>query len=319
MSKIYTTNSLIEAVKRRAMLPQTNATFKEEDFLAFANEELDIGVAPLIMSFHEDYLMRTVEIPLTANQPRYVIPSRAMGNKIREVQYKDDGGILYEMTRIFIEDLPYFQAGAGGSSYGSIRSFYLEGNEIVLTPNSSGNFVGSLRVSYYTRCSEIVSEDRVARITDINTTTGVVTMDDYPEAFPSVTGTLIDFTSSSSPFMIIGMDLQPTALGTPSAPMLTFNPADLSDRLKVGDIVSLAEETIIPQVPTELRSILVQRMAICCLEALGDAQGAATAAAKLALMEEKAGNILDDRSEGSPLKIAPKNTFLRRSRTYLRR
>lgn len=285
----------------------------------FANEELDLGVVPLILSYHEDYLMRTASVPLVSNQARYAIPSRAMGNKIREVQYQDVNGTMYEMSRIFIEDLPYFQNG-GTAVSGAVRSFYIEGNEIVITPiNNTEGISGNLLISYYTRCSELVAEDRVTSITNINRTTGVITLADYPTNFPSTAGTLLDFTSTLSPFNILAMDIQPTALGSTSSPTITLSLTDIPTNLRVGDSVSLAEETILPQIPVELRSVLAQRVAIRCLEALGDLQGVQLAMAKLTEMEEKTGNIMDNRVEGAPFKIAPKHTFLRRSRTYLRR
>lgn len=315
MARYFTTDSLIEDVKRRAMLPQSTQTFKPEDFLAFANEELELGVVPYIMSFHQDYLMFTVPVPLAPNQVRYEIPSRAMGNKIREVQYRDTSNNIYEMTRIFIEDLPYFQ----NSGYGTL-SFYTESNEIVLTPtdNISG-LSGDLLVSYYMRPNELVAEDRVARITAIDRTTGVISLDSYPENFTGVLGELYDFTSTRSPFKLLGFDMQPTAFGSITTPELTFDLGDIPDTLKVGDLASLAEETIIPQIPVELRSMLTQRVAIRCLEALGDTQGVQTAMVKLEEMEQKGGSLVDNRVEGAPLKIAPKHTFLRKSRTYMRR
>lgn len=314
--KYYTTNTLIESVKRREMLPETSATFREEDFLAFANEEMDLGVMPLIMSFHEDYLIQTVDIPIEANVTRYQIPSRAMGNKVREVQFKDDSGYLYEMTRIFIEDLPYFQSTTLSSYAGLVRAFYMESDSIVIIPTGNVTQSGSLRVSYYMRCSEIVSETKAARITAINTTTGEVTLNRWPDNF--VGADLFDITSGRSPHNILGIDVVPVALGDIFTPKITFAPTDLPHNLKKNDVVTLAEETIIPQVPVELHSILSQRVAIRCLEALGDTAGVQIAMAKLQEMETKTGTIIDNRAEGSPLKIAPKHTFLRRGRIFRR-
>lgn len=314
--KYYTTNTLIESVIRREMLPETAATFKEEDFLAFANEEMDLGVMPLIMSFHEDYLIQTVDIPLIDNVTHYQIPNRAMGNKIREVQFKDTNGYLYEMTRIFIEDLPYFQQTTMSSYSGLVRAFYMESDSIVIIPSGNITATGSLRVSYYMRCSELVSEARSARVTAIDTGTGEVTLDSWPSVF--VSAQLFDITSGRSPHNILGLDIVPVSLGDQTVPVITFNPGDLPRYLKKNDVITLAEETIIPQVPVELHSILSQRIAIRCLQALGDATGVQIATAKLLEMEQKTSTIIDNRAEGSPQKIAPKHTFLRRGRIYRR-
>jgi hypothetical protein len=106
--------------------------------------------------------------------------------------------------------------------------------------------------------------------------------------------------------------------GSSTNPQITFT-SDLPTHLKVGDIVTLTEETIIPQIPLELHSMLAQRVALRCLDAMGDANGIQTGTARLAEMEQKTGTLLDNRVEDAPHKISPKNSFLRRKRTYLRR
>ena len=158
MSRYLSTNSLIESVKRRAMLPSTNSTFKEEDFLAFANEEMDLGVVPLILQFHEDYLMVLQENQLVRGQTRYEIPHRAIGNKLRDVFYRDSSGTNYELTRIMVEDVPYFQYGSLGAITNPLRAFYVEGSELVLMPNTDyAGPDGFLRFHYYMRPNQIVS------------------------------------------------------------------------------------------------------------------------------------------------------------------
>lgn len=86
----------------------------------------------------------------------------------------------------------------------------------------------------------------------------------------------------------------------------------IPEKLIVGDVIALPEETIIPQIPVELHSMLAQRAAMRCLEALGDSQGLQNAAAKLADMENKTGMLIDNRVESSPKKIRPRHTPIRR-------
>ncbi len=86
----------------------------------------------------------------------------------------------------------------------------------------------------------------------------------------------------------------------------------IPSKLIVGDVIALPEETTIPQIPVELHSMLAQRAAMRCLEALGDSQGLQNAAAKLADMENKTGMIIDNRVESSPQKIRPRHTPIRR-------
>ena len=84
------------------------------------------------------------------------------------------------------------------------------------------------------------------------------------------------------------------------------------EKLIVNDVIALSEETIIPQIPLELHSMLAQRAAMRCLESLGDVPGLQSAAAKLADMEVKTGMIIDNRVESSPQKIRPRHTPIRR-------
>jgi hypothetical protein len=84
-------------------------------------------------------------------------------------------------------------------------------------------------------------------------------------------------------------------------------------KLGVDDIIALPEETSIPQIPIELHSMLAQRVAMRCLESLGDVPGLQAAAAKLADMEAKTGSLIDNRVESSPMKIVPRHTPIKRS------
>ncbi len=93
----------------------------------------------------------------------------------------------------------------------------------------------------------------------------------------------------------------------------------LPRNMNVSDVFAISEQTIIPQFPVELHSMLAQRIAMRCLESLGDQAGLQAAAVKLLEMEQKTGQIIDNRVEGSPQKIAPKHTFLRSNRNFLRR
>lgn len=439
MSKTLSTNALIESVSLRASLPVTQSTFQEADFLYFINEEIDLGVVPHVMSFHEDYFLYTEEIPLEVGKQRYSIPSRAIGNKLRDVALKDSADNWYEMTRITVGDNP----GRLEVQYGSIKQFYLEGDEIVL-PDTVNSSAYSLVVSYYLRPNQVVSENDACRITSINRRTGVVSVDQAPSVF--LEGALYDITSNRTPFKTIGINLSP--IGVPSTGSLSFTfgtekiynssfnspiplgfyyqiidrtatdvgvtyyfwlkrtaletvpteligldnvveidisavytigtlptstchntislaintiftdsrittevesnilrilnggagvavgdtfSASVSDtsnslslisegtntipqRAAINDVIALAEQTIIPQVPVELHSMLAQRVAMRCLESMGDSQGLQNAAAKLADMEQKTGMLIDNRVEDAPLKITSKHSNLRRRR-----
>lgn len=314
MARYLSTDTLIDSVKRRAMLPETNVTFTEDDFLAFAIEELDMALIPYVMSSHEDYFLYTEIIPFVQGQNRYEIPYRAVGNKLREVAFQDDNGNVMEMTRILVEDVPFYQGFGSGS--GILKVFYLEGNEIVLFPEVAFNGTGSLRISYYLRPNQLVNEDRVMNVLAVDFNNNTITVDAIPD-FINVASKL-DQIALKAPNKCYAIDITPIAIDTTNN-VITFNPGDISPKMRPGDMVALAEECKIPQIPLDLHSMLAQRIACRCLEALGDATGLQAANAKLAEMELKGMTLIDSRVEGAPLKVNNRHTFLRQSRRQFRR
>lgn len=311
MTRYLTTDSLIESAKRRAMLPGTQVTFKEDDFLAFANEEMDNSVIPYIHSFREDYFIVTEAVKVEPNQLRYRIPVRAVANKLRDVRFRDKDGTVYEMTRIFIEDEPYFQYNAGSGSV-ALRTFMIEADEIVFPNGTVPVSAVYLDFVYYIRPNMLVSEDRVARVVSVDPNTNSVIIDKYPSVFANQT--TFDITSSQSPFKLLAVDIEPTVLPAANNLQMTFT--ELPTYIQEGDIIALPEETIIPQVPVEAHSLLAHRVAMRCLEALGDSQGLSNASAKLTEIEFKLGSILDDRAEGAVRKINNFHSNLRKSRRW---
>lgn len=310
MAKYLTTDTLIDSVKRRAMIPETQQTFTETDFLAFANEEMDLGCIPHVLSFHEEYFTRTDLVDLNRNTSRYQIPSRAVGGKLRELSYQDVSGNIFEMSRIKVDDIPSYQNNAIQNSF---TLFYVEGNEICLIPIVGANPVGKLRFTYYLRPNELVSQNQVSIITNINTLTGVITVDNVPKAFTSAS--TFDIIQTKNPHRTLAMDVTMTSATTNT---ITFVSTDLPIELSVGDHIALSEQTIVPQIPSELHSMLSQRVATRCLEALGDAQGLASANLKLTEMEKKTADIIENRVEGAPLKIVNKHSSLKRKKLYWR-
>lgn len=316
IARYMTSSTLVESAKLRALLPETQITFREEDFLRFANEEMDTAVMPYVMSFHEDYFLFEEDVPLENNVNAYDIPYRAIGNKLRDVGYMDTGRNLYEMTRVSVEDMPYYQTDGNVASNSPIRSFMIRNNEVVLSPEIGFITQGFLRMYYYIRPNQLVSEDRVMVITNINRTTGQISVDKTPELYNI--GTLVDLIQVKSPHKCLKIDISVTNVDTVNN-IISIDPSSIPSKLRKGDHIALAEECMIPQLPTDIHSMLAQRIACRCLEALGDQQGLAAANAKLAEMELKLGAVVDNRVEGAPLKVVNRHSMLRNSRKYFRR
>lgn len=159
-----TTDALIAAIKRKIAVPISQVTFTEEDIIAFLNEEMMISTVPSVMSFHEEYFVSELKVPIVEGVNKYPIPERAIGSKLRDLFWSDTQNNFFEMTRVSSEDKAYFQDNLGSNQV--IHKYYLEGNDIVLTPQMRSNPTGSLCFFYFLRPNQLVKDDQAAIITN---------------------------------------------------------------------------------------------------------------------------------------------------------
>ena len=302
-----TSSTLISSIKRRALIPSNQKTFQDADFLALANEEIDLGLVPSILTYHEEYFVYEGKVDIEANISSYAIPYRAIGGKFRDLAYEDAAGNLQKMTRIAPEERVNFQNGNGIEA----NAYYIKGNEVVLVPSVGATPSGKLVFLYYLRPNDLVDEDRVSTVSSIDTNTGIITVDNVPDNI--TVGSKIDFLQAKSGHKTRSFDITVTGADATGG-TITVDVSDLPSDLVAGDHIASAGECMIPQIPSDLHSVLAQRVAARCLEALGDTQGLTNANTKLQEMELKTGSLIDNRSEGNPQKITNNNSLLRQRR-----
>ena len=285
------------------MLPVTQVTFSDTDFLAFADEEMDSAIIPYITAFQEDYFLFSELLTFSSGTKSIAIPHRAVGNKLRDVTI-EESNVSSKMTRIVVDDIPFNQ--------GRSDAYYIENNEIVRLDENSTK---TIRVRYYIRPSSLVLDEQGAYITSIDRVTGEIGVDKIPNTFTGSSS--IDFIQTKAPHKCISIDKSIAGLNT-TTKTITFNPEDIPLNLVVGDIICLAETTIIPQIPTDVHPLLAQRIACRCLEALGDAEGLNAANVKLIEMESKLSSVLTDRVESAPKKVINRSSTLSSSKRFRR-
>jgi hypothetical protein len=302
----YTSDDLLQSIKRRILVPENQSTFSEQDFLDIATEEMNIGLVPLVMQMNQDYYLYNVDIPLVNGKTKYAIPYRAIGNKLREVSLVDSNGSLKEMTRIGVGDLPNYNGGAS-----NVFLFYIANNEICLAPDTiNSNYPDgqSLRVSIYLRPNALVPNDEVALISGIDRTTGIITVSNFPEAF--TVSQQLDFIQHKSPHKILSFDVTATSMDSTNG-TITFDVDDIPADLEVNDRICLATQSDIPQLPSDLHVVLAHRTSIKLLEALGDLEALQSATSKLNEMQSNAAALISNRVEDAPRKAVNHHGTLR--------
>src|ERR1700722_1267684 len=163
-----TSQDLVASVQRKISFPISQNTFSSDDILKFASEEMQISLVPQVLTYHEEYFVFLEIHPLLPNKLSYSVPTRAIGMRLRTVFYVDTNGNRFEMVRVNPDDKSFFQYTDGNNE--SAFRYYLQGNEIVLTPNSLPSPVGYIEFGYYLRPNQLVDNSRASIIQNFSTT-----------------------------------------------------------------------------------------------------------------------------------------------------
>lgn len=167
-----TTDDLVEAVKLTMSFPLSQNSFTYDNIVSFLNQELQLNAVPTLIQEHEEYLVYKVAVPLVANISRYPIPDRSIGMTLRDVKFADQSGNYYDITRIAPDDKAFFQQSNGSNQ--TVGKFYLEGNEMVLTPQLIANPTGYLIMFFHLRPNYLVRNSRAAFIQGFHKVIGVL-------------------------------------------------------------------------------------------------------------------------------------------------
>lgn len=307
-----TTSEMLKSIKRRALVPDNQNTFTDQDFIDLMNEEMMISLVPSVLQTKEEYFIYKEIVPLIADKSNYPIPERALANKLREICFVDNVTSPprneYEMTQIAIDDrYTGLSNGAGSSDFTGFRRFYLLGSDIILHPSVGSAPAGGLAFYYYLRPNTLVKDSAVATITNINRTTGDITLNAVPTGYGiAIPGSnepvKYDIIKSKSPHNVLKINLTINSINT-ATKVINLTPSEIPVDMETGDYFALAGQSCIPNVPTELHSVLAQRVAQRILEAMGDTEGLTNATNKILEMESKMSSMLDNRVEGAPRKI----------------
>jgi hypothetical protein len=292
----YSTVSLLASVKVRSMNASNQNTFTDDDMIRIASEELQSVLIPFIESVKGEYWVQIEDQPYVPGQTKYTMPERATGTKLRDVCLVDGQGNEVLLNNINIEDMKSSWAYAP-YQFG----FYLQDNQVVLV---LGNLIGSgnyrnVRMKYFRRPNTLINTDQAGKVLNINTLTKEVTLSFAPTTW--TTATLFDCINSMSPFQS-RVDNQ-TITGIAGF-ILTFSA--IPSGLSVGDWVSEANFSPIPQVPVEAHRLLEILTAARILQYSGDPSFTVFQAeaneAKKELIQ-----VISPRVDGSPRKIPIRN------------
>jgi hypothetical protein len=304
MSIDYSVNALLTSVKQRSMNADNQNLLQNADIVRIASEELQAVLIPYIESVKGEYWVVYEDIPFVQGQIMYTIPQRATGTKWRDVCLMDMQNNRVLLNYINPEDM---KSSWAYSPYQF--GFYPEADHINLF---LGNLVGSgnyksVRMYYFRRpntlCTTLQSDSATAnagQVVSFNAVTQTITLDYAPPAW--TTSTQFDIVNSLPPF---DSRVDNATITNISGFVLTFaNP--LPSDLSVGDWVSEANFSPIPQIPVECQRLLEVLTAARILQYTGD-PAFQVMQAMAESMKKDLFQVLSPRIDGSPRKIPIRN------------
>lgn len=305
------TNYLVPMIRRTASLAKTNGLLTDEDLIAFANDELQRTVVPLIQKAREEYFVHYIDIPFEAGRSRYTIPVRGIASQLRDVLLTDGNQALYSVPRL---DPALMGAsdftGPYNVSTGVLgQGFYLQDNEIIFWPAPVASNATYIRLSYFRRPNDLIENADAAVVTNVNTGTGVITFAARPTG--SVVGSELDSIAADSPFVSKINGAVVTAATATTVTVATDTEG--LDELEVGDWMALAGTSPIPQIIREAQPLLAQAVSVRALIAKKDKDGAMMAQGLLAQQRAELLEQLSPRVEGEPKKMVNPYSLFRRS------
>lgn len=300
MSIDYSVNALLTSVKQRSMNAENQNLLSDTDIVRIASEELQGTILPYIESVKNEYYVTNKDLTFVSGQSRYDIPQRATGTKLRDVCLVDNQGNEVLLNYINPEDMKSSWAYAP-YQFGFYPTDY--SINIVLGNNlGSGNY-SFVRMIYFRRPNTLCttgSGGNAGRVVSFNTIAKTITLDFAPTTW--TTATTFDIINSMPPFQ---SRVDDAAISMIAGFVLTFVD-DLPSGLSVGDWVSEANFSPIPQMPVECHRLLECLTAARILQYTGDPAFSVMQAMAEGMKRDLI-QILSPRVDGSPRKIPIRN------------
>lgn len=287
MAFLTTTDDLIEAIKDRAHVPDSQSTYTDARMLSIASDELMTYIVPFVLSTHEDYYTTSKDYAISGTS--YTLPSRAIGGKLKDI-------VTVSATDLET-GVPRFDRSQ--QEYISGLYCYFQGNKVFLSYVPMAQT--TLRLYYHCRPSRLVEVTSCGRVTAVGTTT--IDLDLVPSTF--TTAAAYDVVSGDQPHPLQASDLTVTNV---SGTTITFSTLPT---VAVGDYFCLAGEAPVVQTPYELVTLLAQRVACKIMEAEGDMNGLAASTKELDRMERAAFKLLEPRVDSQTLKVFNRGSDIR--------
>lgn len=298
----WTTTEAIAEVKDIGRIPDDDPDATNAKILAEMNRQMDTVFVPLVRKARADYYLTHLDYTITQGQDNYRIPPRATSSTVRTVVWVTTAGVEIELPPVPLTDRHLYKPQQGFPCVYGVRD-----DELILMPTPNSSALGTLRIVYERRPSKLVETTSARAVQSVDTTdpANVLLSED---TLLFVAQDVIDVVSSKSPFSLLVQDA--VVSNVVSSTFLVYTPGSADRTPAIGDYVCYATETVIPQIPAELHSLLYLATAARLLRPI-DPDTAGVLAADLVAGLEEARALLTPRQQGRSMKVKSTSSVMR--------
>ncbi len=263
MLQPYTTDELVEAVRRDTFIATSDENWTSARILGVAQDCILEGLAPRMKNAKANYFLQAASVTLVASVTAYDVPGESMWNGVSSVQLRQlsDGMLCGKLSLIEPENL---------WRYGQVQNpaipstFYVDNTQLNVFPAPDSNAVATydLRLTYYRRPAQMVLTSQatvVQSVTALSVTTSAQPSyfsTNAPDPYTTGRPSRVDVYNRLQPYTRRYTNLTGSIT---SSTGFTFNGSVTSAqvaKIQSGDILCVYGTTIFPDVPPELHPYL---------------------------------------------------------------
>lgn len=302
----WTTTGLLVQIRALGRIPDADPDATDAALLAEASRQLEQVFVPIIRRARGEYYLSRYDQAFVTAQDEYRIPARAAGCTVRTVLWVLSSGVEIELPPVPLTDRHLYQPSRGVPC-----TYALDDDRVVVMPKPSSASIGTLRIVYERRPSQLVLPATAAQITAVSTVSGNyhVTVPNVANLAASTVGTLLDVVSAGPPFSLV---MQDAAVSVSSGTTRDLTPTN-ADRIPVvGDWLCSQAETVLPPVPAEFQPALALATATEYLRPI-DPGAAGVLEARLDKALIALLPVIQPRQQGRQMKIKSTSSGMRRT------
>lgn len=291
-------NGMVGKIRRYALVPNAQQTWTNDQLVLALDDQNKNFLIEIVNSLDEEFFVESYVFTVPNAMPwngTITIPSNSIGLDCRDIWTSNQSSLSQtpfvwnESTRVNPNQVSSFSYGNVSGSFflapgcGGLR-YYIENNRIqfILPPNTTANNLGVsfVKIRYFQKPSTLVSRTCCAIVTAVNTSTGLITLDNsnsssvegvsFNPYYPFSTGSTYDFIQPIQPFVFDAVSVTPSNV-TVNANNQTML-VDLPDAalIQIGDICApTGTAPVLQYVPEEAINVLCQKVVV----RLADGQG----------------------------------------------